>query len=450
MKPRLLLFLLVVTAVASAAEKFVRRPAATSEAQLAFPPALPGGVASVTDTSPDFLKPTATLQAGVSVATTAPTIDLAFFPAQSYPGKPWSAWGDSLAVNGKYYVSIGDHLAPGNAYVFEYDPASKQFRPLLDVRAVLGLPEGHYTPGKIHSRLDRGDDGWLYFSTHRGSTRITTDEFHYRGDWIIRVQPETGRSEIVAQGPVPKHCLPAGVLDPARLIFYGGTAPGVGPDEDEAIQFFAYDVQRRRLLYSGPYGPSRSMILARSTGRVYYTVGKSESALMRFDPRVGHPEKIAGEIGIRSATEETPAGVVYTVSSGQGGREAMLYAFDVQTEKSTPLGPAAVGSQHYITSLDADASGRYLYYVPGAHGGSEQDGCPVVQFDTQTRQKRVIAFLHPFYARKYGCTLKGTFSSAVDPKGDTLYVTWNNSRGGKDWDSCVLTVIHIPASERSP
>jgi hypothetical protein len=62
----------------------------------------------------------------------------------------------------------------------------------------------------------------------------------------------------------------------------------------------------------------------------------------------------------------------------------------------------------------------------------------------------VIAFLHPFYKERYGATLVGTFSSAVDPKGDKLYVTWNVNRGSKAWDCCALTVIHIPESERRP
>ena len=417
------------------------------EVEPPFPPVLAGGKEVVTDTSPQFLKAPATLKPEVAVAKTVPTIDFAFFPGQNYPGKPWSAWGDSLAVKGKYYAAIGDHLAPaGNAFVYEYDPATKKFRQLVDVRKVLDLPDGHYTPGKIHSRLDLGSDDWLYFSTHRGSTRVTTDEYHYKGDWIIRTHPQLEKTEVVAQGPVPKHCIPCSVLDPKRLIFYGGTAPGKGNDTE--IQFFAYDVKKRKLLYSGSDGPARYMIFAKSTGRVYYTTGKSEETLMRFDPDVAKPVKIAGDIGLRAATEETPQGIVYTVSSGQGRREAMLYAFDTKTEKVEELGSVAVGSQNYITSIDADSTGRFLYYIPGAHGGSELDGCPVVQFDTRTKRKKVIAFLHPFYAGKFGCTLKGTFSSAIDPSSDKLYVTWNNSRGTKVWDSCVLTVIHIPKSER--
>jgi hypothetical protein len=185
---------------------------------------------------------------------------------------------------------------------------------------------------------------------------------------------------------------------------------------------------------------------------VYYLQGKDESGgLMRYDPdKGGPPVHIEGKIGLRAATQETPQGYIYTVSSGQGRAEATLYSFDTRTEKCEELGPAAVGTQNYIASLDADPTGRYLYYIPGAHGGSDADGSAVVQFDVKTKRKKVIAFLHPFYRDRYGCTLKGTYSSAVDPKGDKLYITWNVSRGSKAWDCCALTVIHIPEAERRP
>lgn len=419
----------------------------TSAVKLTFPPTLPGGIEMATDTAEEFLRPATTLADGVSVAKTAPTIDFVYFPGQDYEGKPWSNWGDSSFANGKYYTAIGDHLAPqGNAGVFEYDPVGTQLRRLSQTRQTIALPTGHYLPGKIHSRVDLGSDGWLYYSTHRGSTKVTTDEFHYRGDWILRTNPTSGTSEVVAQGPVPKHCIPNGVLDPERLIFYGGTAPGT--DKEEGIQFFAYDVRDRKLLYAGPNGPARYMILAQSTGRVYFTPRQSDSPLLRFDPtQPTAPVEIPGEIGIRAATRETPAGVVYTVSSGQQG-ESLLYAFHTQTEQIEVLGPAAVGQNQYIAALTADPTGRYLYYVPGAHGGSDRDGSAVVQYDTQHRTRKVVAFLHPFYEQKYGCVPKGTYGLAIDDRGATLCITWNVSRGSRAWDCCALTAIHIPAAER--
>ncbi|MHC4503434.1 MAG: hypothetical protein ACYTFI_09025, partial [Planctomycetota bacterium] len=95
------------------------------------------------------------------------TVDFMYYPGQDYPGNPWSNWGDGLAIGEKYYSAIGDHIGPaGNAYVHEYDAATRTLRKIVDLRAVLRLPDGHYTPGKIHSRIDIGSDGWLYFGTH--------------------------------------------------------------------------------------------------------------------------------------------------------------------------------------------------------------------------------------------------------------------------------------------
>lgn len=416
-----------------------------------YPPELPDGKSVVTDRSPAFLEPTETLREGVAIAETAPAIDFLYYPEQTYAGNPWSVWGDGCVTDGKYYSAIGDHLAPrGNAFVYEYDPEAKTLRTLVDVKALLDLPEGHYTPGKIHSRIDAGRDGWLYFATHRGSTRVTTDEYHYRGDWILRHHPGKEKTEIVARGPVPKHCIPTSVLDPERLIFYGGTAAG---NRKDPVMFFAYDIGKRRVLHAATDGPYRYLIFARSTGRVYW-VPEDYGPLMRYDPEAGKPpERVGGRIGLRAATKETPDGFVYTVAT-RG--DATLFRFNAKTEEIEELGNAAVAGETYITTLDAGPDGRYLYYIPGAHGGSQRDGSPVVQFDVTTRRKKVIAFLSPFYRETYGYTPLGTFGSAVSDDGSKLYVTWNGNRGGPDrrgrlrFDTCALTVIHIPASEREP
>lgn len=416
---------------------------------LSFPPTLPNGQLVLTATSDEFLKASATIGKDVAIAKTAPTVDFLYYPCQTYAAKIWSNWGDGLAAGGKYYSSIGDHNAPrGNAFVYEFDPAKKVLRLLMNVADLLG--ELLYLPGKIHGRLDIGKDGRLYFSTHRGATNVTTDKYGYKGDWIIRCDPKTGKSEVVAHGPVPKHCIPCSVLDPDRMIFYGGTAPGSGSD-DAGVQFFAYDIAQRKLLYSGPDGPPRYMIFARSTGKIYYVPGKEGAVdeLVSFDPAKGSaPVKIKASLGLRAATQETPQGLVYTVSKGGKGGQTMIYSFNAKTEEAQVVGPAAVGTAEYITSIDADPTGRYLYYIPGAHGGGEKDGSAVVQFDTRTKQRKVIAFLHPYFKEKIGATPVGTFSSAVDPAGDKLYITWNVRRESRAWDCCALTVIHIPESER--
>ena len=459
-----LLCLALIAAPAGAQKKKKKddanpKKAAPAKVEVEYPPKLPDGKLIVTDTSPDFLKATTELKPGVTIAKTPPTVDFMYYPGQTYEGKPWSNWGDSsVAENGKYYSAFGDHLAvgakgtgehgTGTAFVFEYDPATKALREICNTSKVLNMPEGHYTPGKIHTRVDVGSDGNVYFATHRGSPKAANDANHYKGDWIFRTDPKTGKTDIVVHAPVAKHSIPNGMLDPERLIYYGGTA--AGPDaKDQEIWFFAYDCKNNKLLYSGPGGPARYMMLAKSTGRVYYVPGTGDSPLMRFDPAVGGgPVEVKGvQIGIRSATQETPQGFIYTISLGQGNPDAEIWSFNTKTEESKKIGIAAVGSQGYIASLDADPTGRYLYYNAGAHGSSDRDGTPIVQFDLKTGTKKVIAFLHPFY-QKYGLILKGTYGSAIDSKGEKLFITWNVSRNTKNWDSCGMTVIHIPESER--
>ena len=432
-----------------------------SQDEVAFPPQLPRNRQVVSDHSERFLLPPASLREGVEIAKTPPTVDFLYYPGQDYPGKPWSCWGDSLAVNGKYYSSIGDHLAisgkgdrtdgNGSAFVYEYDPTTKAFRQLADTSRLLELPADQYAPGKIHTRLDMGKDGCLYFATHRGSTRATTDAYGYQGDWILRCDLGSGKAAVVVHAPVPKHCIPNGRLDPERMIYYGGTAAGTDAAK-QAIYFFAHDVTNQEMLYSGPDGPARYTMLASSTGRLYYVPGKGVGPLMRFDPKSdGAPVIVEGtQLGIRAATEETADQHIYTVSLGQRADDADIWSFDTQTEHAEKIGTAPVGSQSYVASLDVGPNGRYLYYVPGAHGGSPRDGTPVVQFDVKTGKKKVLAFLEPFYTEKYGLTLKGTYATAIDAAGEKLFITWNVSRGTRAWDSCGITVVHIPPSERQP
>ena len=407
-----------------------------------FPPTL-----VVTDTSEDFLKPPATagLKEGVEIAKTPPAVDFMYYPDQDHLGKPWSVWGDGSTAGDKYYSAIGDHHSPrGTAQIYEYDSSTRQLRLLVDVRKFLEgsdvLPEGmDYTPGKVHSRIDVGSDGWVYYATHRGSASTTNDEHGYQGDWVFRTNPQTCQTEIVVAHPVPKHCIPASVLDTERLIFYGSTASGrdalaKGP------QFFAYDVKNKKLLITAPDGFKRYAILSKSTGKVFWNGKVYDPATNKITP--------SNAPSVRSASRETAEGLVY----GTTEHSARIWAFNVKTDELTDLGEGAVAGATYTTSMDVDPTGRYLYFIPGAHGGGARSGTPIIQFDVKNRTRKVIAFLAPFLAKKYGYTPDGTFGSALSPEGDKLYVTWNGKRipGVRGWDTCALTVIHIPASERQP
>lgn len=457
-------------ASASVAKATEKKPTRSEKkdavASLPWPPKLANGKDVVTDQSPEFLiKPeNVKLEEGVEIAKTPPTIDFLYLPGQTHPSKLWSVWGDGSATGSKYYTSIGDHNSPrGEGQVYEYDSETKKVRLLMNVRKFLEQPgmltEGEdYIPGKIHSRTEMGSDGFIYFSTHRGSTSDnTTDARGYKGDNIYRVNPKTGKMEIAGKYPMPKHTIPASVLDPKRMIYYGGTAQG-NDAPDKGVWFIAYDVKNNKLLKKAPGGFARYAIFSSSTGRVFWKPlreGKKSAADAeelygrKYDPNTNEITPSPEVPEVRACTQETKDGIVYGFTQGNNN----LWAFNVKTEKLKTLGSGMVASQSYVTSMDLDpVTQRYIYYVPGAHGGGVKDGTPVVQYDIKTNKRKVVAFLSKFYTEKYGYSPDGTFSTAVSPDGSIVYVTWNGSRlpNAKEWDTVAMTAIHIPKSERLP
>jgi hypothetical protein len=427
----------------AAAQQKPKKTALESRYPLKYPPELPDGKAFVTEKSEAFLKPGPNLREGVTIAKTAPTVDFLFYPEQNYPGNPWSHRSDGIVVGDIYYSSSNDHLAPrGTAHLWEYNAVTKKFRLLCNtskfLESINAFPESmSYRPGEMQSRIDLGSDGWLYYATDRGSPTVTDDAHGYKGEWVLRTDPKSLKTEVVATHPIPKHTIPASVLDPKRMIFYGGTASGRDAP-NQKIQFFALDVKTGKILKTADDGPSRTLIFTPSNDCVYWQ-GK------KYDPKTNEITP-ADVPHVRSATQETPQGIVY----GTSETKADLWAFDVKTEKTRSLGSAAVAKQEYIASIEADPTGRYLYFVPGAHGGAAGDGTPVVQFDLKTSQRKVIAFLHGHFWEKYGYALDGSFGSALDEKGERFFISWDGWRKGqpRGWESCSMTVVHIPASER--
>ena len=89
----------------------------SAQAEPVYPPRLTGDASRITLQGRELLTPPATLKPGVKVAETPPVVDVMYYPGQDYEGKPWSVWGDGLAVGNKYYSSIGDHKEIGRAHV---------------------------------------------------------------------------------------------------------------------------------------------------------------------------------------------------------------------------------------------------------------------------------------------------------------------------------------------
>jgi hypothetical protein len=411
---------------------------------LPYPPKLPDGQTVVTERTDAFLTPGSTLREGVEIAKVAPTVDFAYYPEQNYIGNPWSHRSDGIVVGDKYYTSSNDHLAPkGTAHLWEYDGAKKSFRLLCDTARFLESknafpPEMNYRPGEMQSRIDLGPDGRLYYCTDRGSPTVTHDGNGWKGEWILATDPKTAETEIIAQWPVDRHTMPCSLVDPERSLMYVGTA--VGRDApNQKIQLFVFDLKTRKIKFQCDDGPYRVCFYSPKHGGRVYWEGKC------YDPATNEvtPSNVPN---VRSASRETPQGLIY----GTSGTKADMWSYNPATDELKQLGNVGVGGQEYISSIEADPTGRYLYYVPGAHGGAVKDNTPIVQYDAKTGKRKVLAFLHSHFWEKYKYALDGSFGNALDEKGERFFISWDGWREGqpRGWESAAITVLHIPAEER--
>jgi hypothetical protein len=373
--------------------------------------------------APELIQTPANLTGEFTVATVAPKIRFATLPGQYEGGELWSNWGDALwASDGNIYCSIGDHASiHGHAFVYRINPRTNEITLVVDTSAILKRPDGEYSPGKIHGTLKELGDGWLYFATYRGSAKATNDTYNYQGDWFFRYHLETGKTENL--GILVPYCsVPVMQVLPAKKLIYGLGVPGQNHPDKALSKFFVYDQAGGKLLYNGgpPTKLLRAMMLA-DDGRAWYD---ADGLLQRYDPTTNtvNPTTIAvpGSGNIRAATQPDAQGVIYGFTQAGDG-----FKFDTKTEAFSTLPASWIQPPLYTTVLRLSADGRYLYYVPGAHGGSSKSGTPVVRMTTATGERTVMAFLNPVLKTLKNYHTGGTFGTALSPDGTQFFGCWN-------------------------
>jgi len=402
--------------------------------------------------SPALLQAPDGVEGDFAVSKEAPTIEFAVLPGQWKGAELWSAWGDAIwASDGKCYASIGDHDGPhGCSYMYQIDPETKAVKLIVDVNAILKIPQDKYTAGKIHAPPVDIGDGWLYFVTYRGSVRTTTAERDYKGDWLFRYHFETGRAENLGV-MVPHSSVPVLVGHKPTKRLYGLSAPGKTMPEPKK-QFFVYDTEQRELVFAG--GPEttmcRALILA-DDGSAYYDHG---GYLARYDPKKNVVTQTKAKLpggNLRAASRPDAKGISYCFA-----RDGTGFSFNTtkrlfkakaikETTRSFATGPL------YTTVCKLSPDERYLYYSPGAHGKTYRQGTVLMQLDVKTGKRKVIAFLNAYLSEKKDYNLGGTYAISLNKDGSKAFICWN---GGsmrprrRDFGLCSVMIVHIPESER--
>lgn len=366
----------------------------------------------------------------------------AIYPHPDYEGNPWTQWGQGIALSdGRFYSAIGDHLGvDGNSYVFEYDPARGELSMVGDLLSYVDHQPGSWGYGKVHGQMAAGSCGEIYFTSYWGTFNDLRFGGSYNGDLLFRIDPYARTIENLGVA-VPMHGVPSLAASVEHHLVYGEAIdPASAAADADQGPFFVYDTESESVVFQGPAIPHvgyRNMIVDAS-GKAYYSIGGGRLAV--YDPATNATEDLPGVMPadwLRASTYPSEDGWVYAVTD----EPAVFFSL-------SPSGEIAeMGSARgYTTSMALDPDGSRFFYVPDAHGGAWVSGAPLVSVDTETGDETVLAELNPLVESTLGVRLGGTYSIAVSPSGDTLYIGMNvGALGSEDgFGEVALLIVNLP------
>jgi hypothetical protein len=398
--------------------------------------------------------------ADFTVAAEPPTVDFAFhrdLGPDAVHRRLWSSWGDiAMAGDGRVYCAIGDHGndAGGDARCFLYvwEPAQKTLTQIIDMNRVVAAQPGQPAWSKVHAKIDEGRDGKIYFScTLNDGNRAGAPQFHWTdqlpGGQLYQYDPATDRTAVFANLP-SRRCTATSRLDRDRHVWWCNLEVG-------GNALWCLDLATRKPLFQasdGSMGFNRSFALGRD-GSVYFN---GPDRLMKYDrvaARIVPTQSSFGDSpGMRSATRESADGCIYGTTHGTG----QLFRYRTAADELTLLGPAWLKGE-YVTVVELSADERFLYYLPGAHGGAFRSGTPVVQYELATGRRKVLAFLATVFGPEIGYVPAGTYGMKLSGDDRTLYVNFNGhaadrlrpqSHKPNGFGLCGFAALHIPPTER--
>ena len=435
-----------------------------------WPPALKGEKnGTVTLTTDQFLQVPENVAAAVkkegaapfTVAKTPPMVKLAYhrdLGPDAMTRRLWSTWGDiGVAKDGRVYVGLGDHAddVGGNArcFIYQWDPKTAELKRVVDMNEVIPPANGQPAWSKVHAKIDEGNDGGIYFCcTLNDGNRAKLPTYKWNdtlpGAQIYRYDPATGKTAVFANLPA-KRCTATSLFDPVRNVWWCNLEAG------EGNALWGIDMATKKPVFQaedGSMGFNRNFALAKD-GSIYFN---GKDCIEHFDPvkKTITPMKssFGKSPGMRASTRETKDGWIYgtTHSTNQ------LFRYRPTDDKLELLGPVWL-SGSYTAVIELSPDEKYLYYLPGSHGGAFKDGTPVIQYDIAAGKQKVLAFLAPAFDKEHDYVPAGTYGLKISPDGGSLYVNFNGHPGDKNRPKNMKPIgfgltsfaqIDIPKSER--
>lgn len=360
------------------------------------------------------------------------------YPRPDYDGKPWSHWGQGIALgDGRFLSAIGDHHgADGNSFIYEYDSATGTLTQIADVLSLVDHAPGDWGYGKIHAAMVPGPCGEVYVSTYWGSRRGLTFTESYQGDVLFRVDPAAETIQNI--GVIyPEHGVASMAAWPEGGLLYAEAADPFG---QKTGAFVVIDVTTNQVIFADddPAHDGYRSIAVDDQGRAY--ISWNGTGLARYDPATNELTELDAALPaatLRWATPPVGDGTMFGVTRNP----PVLFSF-------TPDGAIAElgDARGYTTSLGLHPNQDVFYYIPSAHGGAWQQGTPLIAVDPTTGVEEVVVELNPLIEEQLGLRTGGTYSVVVDPNGEQVYVVLNAGEPtARDaFGEVVLAIVTLP------
>lgn len=240
--------------------------------------------------------------------------------------------------NGKVYVGAAKYRH--NAYLVEFDPATKGMQVVLDAQKEIGTTAtGFAAQAKFHTRNNVGESGRIYLGTKQGYPAEGEQRSEYAGGYPMVFDPATGTTRVYGI-PVPHHGVISVTPDEARGVAYVSTCDDARPIESTHflqlnLETGAYrDLLDCRHMYA--------FIVVDARGRAYHPVLGGEIA--RFDPATDRLDRI----------RQTIDGQPPAADSLLAHPESHPVNWDVTADKQTLYAVAMSGNQLYSYDLTGD------------------------------------------------------------------------------------------------
>jgi sugar lactone lactonase YvrE len=252
--------------------------------------------------------------------------------------------------NGRLYIGSAKYGV--NAYLLEFDPATRTTRMVMDVHRVIGSnATGFAAQAKIHTRNNVGASGTIYVGSKQGYPEKGETRDLYKGGYVLTYNPANGKSEHLG---IPKagHGVISVTPDESRGLVYVSTCSDDRPIDHS--HFMVLDLKTREYRDLGDLEIAYAFIVLDHRGRAYHP--KRGGTVVRYDPATRKTEDLSVTIDGR------PAGKPFTA-------DQVILNWDTTRDGKTLYCVEMTTNQLFAFNLDAGGAslaGRSLGKLLGA------------------------------------------------------------------------------------